>query len=155
MTWRRPLDTIIHNGALVNHAFTYEQLFEPNVLGSLQVTIPCEFVTAMANIRYWEHDGQLHAFCHTWFWDCSVCLWAVSWKLRLSAMSMRMSGMPYSLHLPLQVMKLAVQHRRKALAFVSSVGVASPLGITDTIQEDTLGTDLATEFPASGGYAYG
>ena len=61
------LDTIIHNGALVNHAFTYEQLFEPNVLGSLQVTIPCEFVTAMANIRYWEHDGQLHAFCHTWF----------------------------------------------------------------------------------------
>ena len=70
-------------------------------------------------------------------------------------MSMRMSGMPYSLHLPLQVMKLAVQHRRKALTFVSSVGVASPLGITDTIQEDTLGTDLATEFPASGGYAYG
>ena len=55
----------------------------------------------------------------------------------------------------LQVMKLAVQQRRKALAFVSSVGVASPLGITDAIQEDTLGTDLATEFPASGGYAYG
>ena len=48
-----------------------------------------------------------------------------------------------------------MQHRRKALAFVSSVGVASPLGITDTIHEDTLGTDLATEFPASGGYAYG
>ena len=31
------LDTVIHNGALVNHAFTYEQLFEPNVLGSLEV----------------------------------------------------------------------------------------------------------------------
>ena len=48
-----------------------------------------------------------------------------------------------------------MQHRRKALTFVSSVGVASPLGITDIIREDTLGTDLATEFPASGGYAYG
>ena len=33
------LDTVIHNGALVNHAFTYEQLFEPNVLGSLEVWI--------------------------------------------------------------------------------------------------------------------
>ena len=33
------LDTVIHNGALVNHAFTYEQLFEPNVLGSLEVCI--------------------------------------------------------------------------------------------------------------------
>ena len=32
------LDTVIHNGALVNHAFTYEQLFEPNVLGSLEVS---------------------------------------------------------------------------------------------------------------------
>jgi thioester reductase-like protein len=31
------LDTVVHNGALVNHAFTYEQLFEPNVLGSLEV----------------------------------------------------------------------------------------------------------------------
>ena len=35
------LDTVIHNGALVNHAFTYEQLFEPNVLGSLQVRQSC------------------------------------------------------------------------------------------------------------------
>ena len=31
------VDTILHNGALVNHAFTYEQLFEPNVLGSVEV----------------------------------------------------------------------------------------------------------------------
>ena len=30
-------DLILHNGALVNHAFTYEQLFEPNVLGTLEV----------------------------------------------------------------------------------------------------------------------
>ena len=34
------LDTVVHNGALVNHAFTYEQLFEPNVLGSLEVGPP-------------------------------------------------------------------------------------------------------------------
>ena len=53
------------------------------------------------------------------------------------------------------MMKLAVSYRRKALTFVSSVGVAGPLGIKETVQEDTLGTDLATEFPASGGYAYG
>ena len=32
------VDTIVHNGALVNHAFTYEQLFEPNVLGSVEVS---------------------------------------------------------------------------------------------------------------------
>lgn len=32
------VDTILHNGALVNHAFTYEQLFEPNVLGSVEVS---------------------------------------------------------------------------------------------------------------------
>lgn len=31
------LDTIVHNGALVNHAYSYEQLFEPNVLGSMEV----------------------------------------------------------------------------------------------------------------------
>ena len=68
---------------------------------------------------------------------------------------MHMMWLPHSPHLPLQVMKLAVQRRRKALAFVSSVGVASPLGIIDAIHEDTLGTNLATEFPASGGYAYG
>ena len=29
------VDTIVHNGALVNHSFTYQQLFEPNVLGSI------------------------------------------------------------------------------------------------------------------------
>ena len=73
----------------------------------------------------------------------------------LPAVSMHMIWLPYSQCPPAQVMKLAIQHRRKALTFVSSVGVASPLGITDTILEDTLGTDLATEFPGSGGYAYG
>ncbi len=28
------VDSIVHNGALVNHAFSYPQLFEPNVLGT-------------------------------------------------------------------------------------------------------------------------
>ena len=32
------VDAMVHNGALVNHAFTYEQLFEPNVLGSVEVS---------------------------------------------------------------------------------------------------------------------
>ena len=31
------VDAIVHNGALVNHAFTYAQLFEPNVLGTVEV----------------------------------------------------------------------------------------------------------------------
>ena len=32
------VDTIVHNGALVNHAYSYEQLFEPNVLGTVEVS---------------------------------------------------------------------------------------------------------------------
>jgi fatty acid CoA ligase FadD9 len=31
------LDLIVHPGALVNHVFSYEQLFEPNVLGTAQL----------------------------------------------------------------------------------------------------------------------
>ena len=38
---------MIHNGALVNHAFTYEQLFEPNVLGSLEVQRALPFLPLM------------------------------------------------------------------------------------------------------------
>ncbi len=30
------IDLVLHNGALVNHAFSYEQLFEPNVLGTVE-----------------------------------------------------------------------------------------------------------------------
>ena len=30
------VDLVLHNGALVNHAFSYEQLFEPNVLGTVE-----------------------------------------------------------------------------------------------------------------------
>ena len=33
------LDMVVHNGALVNHAFSYQQLFEPNVLGTAEVVI--------------------------------------------------------------------------------------------------------------------
>ena len=42
------LDTVVHNGALVNHAFTYEQLFEPNVLGSLEVRTALRMLTVAA-----------------------------------------------------------------------------------------------------------
>ena len=42
---------MIHNGALVNHAFTYEQLFEPNVVGSLQVSHACTFSCNIAQIK--------------------------------------------------------------------------------------------------------
>jgi fatty acid CoA ligase FadD9 len=31
------VDTIVHNGALVNHALAYSQLYEPNVLGTVEV----------------------------------------------------------------------------------------------------------------------
>jgi fatty acid CoA ligase FadD9 len=31
------VDLVLHNGALVNHALGYEQLFEPNVLGTMEV----------------------------------------------------------------------------------------------------------------------
>ena len=63
-------------------------------------------------------------------------------------------GFDLCLWLP-QVMKLAVRYKRKALTFISSVGVAGPLGITENVKETTLGTNIATEFPGSGGYAFG
>ena len=49
------VDTVIHNGALVNHAFTYEQLFEPNVLGSVEVSLP---VYAYSHL-YWRSCAPL------------------------------------------------------------------------------------------------
>ena len=48
--WRElaaSVDTILHNGALVNHAFSYEQLFEPNVLGSVEV-LPADLAAHLA-----------------------------------------------------------------------------------------------------------
>ena len=35
------IDTVLHNGALVNHALTYPQLFEPNVLGTVELMRLC------------------------------------------------------------------------------------------------------------------
>lgn len=49
------LDTVVHNGALVNHAFTYEQLFEPNVLGSVEVSASCQVHTNTLS------NGNIHA----------------------------------------------------------------------------------------------
>ena len=83
------VDTIVHNGALVNHAFSYRQLFEPNVLGTVEV------------------------------------------------------------------MKLAVATRIKALTFISSVGVAGGLKHEGPVTEEEVGTNLATELPGDGGYALG
>ena len=83
------VDTIVHNGALVNHAFSYRQLFEPNVLGTVEV------------------------------------------------------------------MRLAVTTRVKALTFISSVGVAGGLEHPGGVTEEEVGTKLATELPGDGGYALG
>ena len=88
--------------------------------------------------------------------DCNLCFCALLlWEPRLPALAVRMTRLPHGLCRPVQVMKLAVQHRHKALVFISSVGVAAPLGMMETIYETRVGADFATEFPASGGYAYG
>jgi fatty acid CoA ligase FadD9 len=83
------VDTIVHNGALVNHAFSYRELFEPNVLGTMEV------------------------------------------------------------------MKLAVDTRVKALSFLSSISVAFGLDHPRPVNEAEVGTSLATELPGDGGYALG
>ena len=54
----------------------------------------------------------------------------------------------------MQVMKMAVRYKRKAMTFISSVGVAMSLGKTG-VKEDSLGTNIAEEFPGSDGYAVG
>ena len=84
------VDTIVHNGALVNHAFTYEQLFEPNILGSLEI------------------------------------------------------------------MKLALQQQRKAITFISSVGVGAGIPHNGAVHESEDGTRLSPEHPGGPeGYAVG
>ena len=83
------VDTIVHNGALVNHAFAYRELFEPNVLGTVEV------------------------------------------------------------------MKLAVATRVKAVAFLSSVSVAHGLDHPQPVTEEEVGTRLCTECPGDGSYALG
>jgi fatty acid CoA ligase FadD9 len=83
------VDSIVHNGALVNHAFSYAQLFEPNVLGTVEL------------------------------------------------------------------MRLAIRRRIKALGFVSTVGVAGGLGRRDPIREDEDARSLWQERPIDSGYAVG
>ncbi len=83
------MDLIVHAGALVNHALSYAQLFEPNVLGTVEM------------------------------------------------------------------MRLALLHHRKAIAFVSSVGVAGGLDRKDPIREDEDGEALWARRPIDHGYAVG
>ena len=83
------VDTILHNGALVNHAFSYEQLYEPNVLGTAEM------------IRF------------------------------------------------------AIHARKKAITFISSVGVASYSAFGQTIVEEDLASKLCQELPLIDAYAAG
>ena len=55
----------MHNGALVNHAYSYEQLFEPNVLGTVEVSTlvfyvarTCQGYTARNHSESAWPDGQ-------------------------------------------------------------------------------------------------
>jgi len=82
-------DCIVHNGALVNHLFSYEQLFEPNVLGTVEV------------IRF------------------------------------------------------ALQGRRKALTFISSVAVAGFTPRAEPVTEHAKAQDLWREWPIRPHYAAG
>lgn len=52
-------------------------------------------------------------------------------------------------------MRLALMRRKKALAFVSSVGVLGGLTHPDTVQESEHALALASEHPGDGGYALG
>lgn len=79
----------MHNGALVNHAYSYEQLFEPNVLGTVEL------------------------------------------------------------------MRLAVSERKKALTFISSVGVMAGIQHPEPVLESEDGLSLASEHYGDGSYAMG
>jgi fatty acid CoA ligase FadD9 len=83
------LDAVIHNGALVNHALSYVQLFEPNVLGTVEA------------------------------------------------------------------IRLALGHRLKSLAFVSTVGVAAGLDRRKPVREDEDARALGPSRPIDSGYAVG
>jgi thioester reductase-like protein len=91
------LDTVVHNGALVNHAFTYEELFQPNVLGTAEVTCtPCCHATMLCDMS--------SAPC------CSPALQCCSWATGVQARK----GLLHA-----QVIKLAATQRRKRLVYVS------------------------------------
>ena len=56
---------------------------------------------------------------------------------------------------PAQVMKFCARYRRKALTFISSVGVLMGLDHPQPATEEEVGTRLCTEHPGSEGYAMG
>ena len=64
----REVDCIIHNAALVNHALSYVQLFEPNVLGTVEVMKlavkarrkSISFISSIAVTAGLAHEGLIH-----------------------------------------------------------------------------------------------
>ena len=54
-----------------------------------------------------------------------------------------------------QVMRLALQQRKKAIAFVSSVGILAGINHPEPVRESEEALDLATEHLGDGGYAMG
>jgi fatty acid CoA ligase FadD9 len=83
------VDLVVHDGALVNHALAYPQLFEPNVVGTAEI------------------------------------------------------------------IRLALTVRRKAIAYVSTVGIAGGLDRADPVREDEDARSLFAERPCDSGYAVG
>ncbi len=55
----------------------------------------------------------------------------------------------------LQVMKLALSQRKKALTFLSTVGVVAGLDHPEAVLETEDGPSLCSEHPGDGGYAVG
>lgn len=52
-------------------------------------------------------------------------------------------------------MKLALTHRKKALSFLSTVGVVAGLDHPQAVLESEDGVSLCSEHPGDGGYAVG
>ena len=52
------VDRVVHNGALVNHALTYRQLFEPNVLGTIEI-IRFAFARRIKSVSYVSTVGAV------------------------------------------------------------------------------------------------
>ena len=183
----KSVDTIVHNGALVNHAFTYEQLFEPNVLGSVEVgaTGLRLHATADALLCYAPQDchslgGHLMAprgpagVCCTSLLRSAWLRPAVVPCCRRGHGSVLLHNIsPHALHSAVvrccravvvthvvhaylrQVMRLALQQRRKAIAFVSSVGILAGIEHPQPVRESEEALDLATQHLGDGGYAMG
>ncbi len=54
-----------------------------------------------------------------------------------------------------QVMRLALNKRKKALGFLSTVGVVAGLDHPEAVLESEDGPSLCSEHPGDGGYAVG